>query len=628
MAEEGLVERALGAEAEERETDPAPPGLDPVAAAAAFQQAGDHPGLAEEMKSYFAELRQLIQLQQRHFDEERRLSIHAARRKQYADRIRNGLATLALAVSGLVLVWLAATAWTASRSHRLVVDAFSSPADLARDGVTGQVVAARLLDRLRELERNTRSPRPPTSYESNWSGDAKIEIPQTGLTLGEVERVLRERLGHESHVTGEIIRTSSGIRVSARYGEESGETFEGPADQLDALIAKAAEAIYRVSQPYRYAVYLSENGRNDEALAVANSLAASGPTSERAWAHEVLAGIAIIRGDAARARQEVAAAKALGGPGGEHAVIYAAAAELWAGHEEALLGVSRYLDSPKFYGQLSADYTSTGLAEDQLIGKAYLAAQLADFRTAADAYQALTRSSTVSLKTPFYYAQAAWAFALNHDLDNAQRSLAQAGPMDLDFYAQEGNYGWYALPTYQLAAERGDWPTALAELRRVDGLIEGGKAKSPAAGLLQPVLLKPLLARALLRTGDGAAARTVIGATALDCYLCLRVRAEIAASDSDVAASDRWFKEAVRQAPSVPFAYTEWGDALLGRGDAAQALQKFEAAIRVAPRDADAFKGAGDALARLGRRAEAMSRYKAALSLAPAWPELQRLARG
>ena len=89
-------------------------------------------------------------------------------------------------------------------------------------------------------------------------------------------------------------------------------------------------------------------------------------------------------------------------------------------------------------------------------------------------------------------------------------------------------------------------------------------------------------------------------------------------------AADRWFAEAVRQAPSLPAAYAEWGEARLARGDLDGAIAKFSLAHERGPRFADPLKGWGDALGRQGRWSEAVRRYDQALADAPAWRDLIR----
>jgi Tfp pilus assembly protein PilF len=58
----------------------------------------------------------------------------------------------------------------------------------------------------------------------------------------------------------------------------------------------------------------------------------------------------------------------------------------------------------------------------------------------------------------------------------------------------------------------------------------------------------------------------------------LRARALIAASAKQPQRADDWFSRAVKAAPSVPFAYTEWGQDLLERGQLDAAIEKFRQA--------------------------------------------------
>jgi tetratricopeptide (TPR) repeat protein len=224
----------------------------------------------------------------------------------------------------------------------------------------------------------------------------------------------------------------------------------------------------------------------------------------------------------------------------------------------------------------------------------------------------------------FYEAEAAWADAMNHDLPRAQADLFAAGPLDTSFYLATVSGGWPALPGYQVDVARGDWSAALVDARGVDALIEARKVAHPILGLMLPTLVHPLEARALLRTGDLAGAAQLISTTPADCYVCVRVRAEIAEASHDRAGADRWYAEATRQAPQIPFAFDEWGEARLARGDAPGAAAEFQQANRLEPRFADALKDWGDALARLGRWNDARAKYDAALRLAPAWRELIR----
>ena len=59
------------------------------------------------------------------------------------------------------------------------------------------------------MQNATTSSRPPQSYASNWGNDLKVEIPETGVSIGELHRFLRDWLGHDTHISGEVWHTAS-----------------------------------------------------------------------------------------------------------------------------------------------------------------------------------------------------------------------------------------------------------------------------------------------------------------------------------------------------------------------------------------------------------------------------------
>jgi tetratricopeptide (TPR) repeat protein len=297
--------------------------------------------------------------------------------------------------------------------------------------------------------------------------------------------------------------------------------------------------------------------------------------------------------------------------------------DAWLGHDEDLLDVTRLIDRTEARHRIS-EISGSVFEENRLIASGYLASQTGAFaRTSAD-YAALTHKATTLELGSFYQAQAAWADAMNHDLQRARADLLAAGPLNAGFYLPTVSGGWLALPDYQVDVARGDWTAALSDSRAVDALIEAQRTAHPILGLMQPTLVHPLEARALLHTGDLASAAQLISTTPLDCYLCVRVRAEIAEASHDRVGADRWYAEAVRQAPQIPFAFDEWGEARLARGDLTGAVADFREANRLEPRFADALKDWGDALARQGQWSEALAKYQAALRCAPAWQSLRQ----
>jgi len=125
------------------------------------------------------------------------------------------LATLIVGIAAACLV--GAAVWDAAHDDGLVIEAFSVPPDLAARGLTGEVVATQLLANLSSFQAISVSARDASSFTHNWDNDIKIEIPETGVSIGEFNRFLHEWLGHQTHITGAVYRTESGIAVPREY---------------------------------------------------------------------------------------------------------------------------------------------------------------------------------------------------------------------------------------------------------------------------------------------------------------------------------------------------------------------------------------------------------------------------
>lgn len=89
-----------------------------------------------------------------------------------------------------------------------------------------------------------------------------------------------------------------------------------------------------------------------------------------------------------------------------------------------------------------------------------------------------------------------------------------------------------------------------------------------------------------------------------------------------LTAAQRALKDGTRRAPSLPFAFSEWGEAKLARGDIAGAIVLFRQAQAIGPRWADPVKYEADALVRQGDDRAALRGYAAAAKLAPRWGAL------
>jgi hypothetical protein len=183
-----------------------------------------------------------------------------------------------------------------------------------------------------------------------------------------------------------------------------------------------------------------------------------------------------------------------------------------------------------------------------------------------------------------------------------------------------GNFPLPPLPALARAVAQGDWRAARDDLDQFDRLpdVKNGYRLSN----LWPTLTWPWLAYADAKLGDFRAAQSLIDKTAPDCYLCLRMRGNIDAIGKNWRAAGYWFDLAVTQAPSIPFAYSDWGQMLMMKGDADGAIAKFQIANEKGPHFADPLEMWGEVLMAMNRSDLALAKFAEADKYAPNWGRL------
>jgi tetratricopeptide (TPR) repeat protein len=169
----------------------------------------------------------------------------------------------------------------------------------------------------------------------------------------------------------------------------------------------------------------------------------------------------------------------------------------------------------------------------------------------------------------------------------------------------------------------GDWRVAATDARAYAAALKAYRPLSATLNSLEAkTLAVPLLAEALARSGDLVGAWTAIDETPGDCYACIRTRGVIAAAARERGRADYWFARAVAAAPSVPFAYADWGQALLARGKPDDAITQFTIANRKGPHFADPLEGWGEALMAKNQSHLALAKFAEAEKYAPNWGRL------
>jgi hypothetical protein len=244
-------------------------GVDQVAAALALGGAS-----REGADAFLKKQGRLVELQTLDLMREDKLRHWSLRVRHISDVLKLSFELAAALIATAIVIFIGVSVWSATRDQSLVIESFDVPSDWATRGLTGKVAAGQLLHRLVLMQDATDTARPANSYQNNWGDDFQVQIPDTGVSLGEAVRYLHQWLGHETRISGEIYRTAKGIALTTSVGDTS-TTFEGPESSVGTLMQKAAEAVYAQTQPYRCGTYFANHGRLQEAQAVYQSATAS-----------------------------------------------------------------------------------------------------------------------------------------------------------------------------------------------------------------------------------------------------------------------------------------------------------------------------------------------------------------
>jgi tetratricopeptide (TPR) repeat protein len=573
----------------------------PAAVAIALGRTSRGPGskaVDAEAVAFLRDQRRLINIQTEHLHEQRELTLSRLRWGRFNDRIK-GLLQVMTAVVGLAVgVGVGAMAWQAHEDHGVAIAAFTVPPDFAQKGLTGQVVASQVLDRLSDLQEKTVTARPASTYANDWGGDIKVEIPETGVSLGELNRYLREWLGHETRISGEVVRTDKGVAVTARVGAASGKRFEGAEADLDKLVGQAAEAVYAQTQPYRFAVYLQSSGRRDEALAAYRKLAKSGAPEDRAWAYSGWATLEsldnhlietvrladeAIRLDPKLYPAYVIRNGVMDTLGWHQAELDTARQELALHRRGAFVGLSKEADTARQTFLRGVEAMSLG---DYSTAVALIRSQAGatiDFEGIADAYTPTTFLGVV--------------LARNHDVTGS-RQVTQGMP--------------------NMISSQVEQHLALGEWRAVKSMVDQVKSE-PRLGDVRSTAYAEIAGLVDAHLGRFAEAEALLASSRTDCDDCVIARGQVAAMRRDWAAAGRWFAEVERRAPSLPLADTQWAAALLDKGDPDAAIAKAAEAHRRGPHFADPLHVWGEALTAKRDFAGAIAKFAEADQYAPKW---------
>jgi tetratricopeptide (TPR) repeat protein len=615
MAEGGLIDKLIGndeleapdsAEVIESTVD-----ADTVATIVAMDSARFDPNLSHRAAEYLDSQRELTVLTIKHFDHERvlaleqsKLSILAAKRKAISDRLRIALQIVLAFIPLFLVAGIAFLVYGAVTSRSVVVDAFQAPAALAPSGITGEVVASGVLDELQKLQNATRSVG-LLSTRSAWSSDVKIEVPETGVSIGEIDRLLRLHLGRDIHIDGDLIQSpTGGLQLTVRGEGVPPQTFSGGAADLNKLTAQAAEYIYGRSQPYEYLMYLQDQNRLPEAVEFANGayLRASDDVLRSQLANQwgnALAGLNKPAESAEKYRLAIALQPFYWAPRSNLVSAIAATEGEEAAWRESRAFLQAAAAAPKKQQpRLSVLSNPAQMTWDLPL----LLASLLDDSSRNNGAGAVSITDQPLI---------AIAYAMLHDPAEATRYLSLSDPS-----APETQEVALIIPVLQATATNN--PSAAA------GNADAFWKLWLANPQLQVGDDNPCIAALSLGMAGNTTESDAIFQRLGPWSRCTAAHGQILEHQGNLAAAQAMWAGGIRTAPDLPFVYMARGLSEINRGDLHAAEADLRKASANAPHFADPLKDYGDLLAREGRWEAALAKYDQALKYAPAWQALQQ----
>jgi tetratricopeptide (TPR) repeat protein len=605
---EGILGGLLGGEgeAEAEAGREARAAAEAYAAAVVAEEARNDPSVAEDTKAFLKEQSRFLRVQTDDLQEQRPVRLSLLRRQRFGQGIRIGMQLFTATLLGLITLGLVMMIVDAARSHVVVVEPFNAPPSLAAAGFNGEIVAAGVMDDLQKLANATRSARSVLDVKSAWSSDVKVEVPETGVSIGEISRLLHRRIGHDLHIGGDLIQTPmGGLAMTVRGDGIPPETFTGAAGDLDKLTTEAAEYIYGRSEPRQFAAYLFDNNRNTEALEFLPGAYARAATDN---ARSILAnqwGNAFANlNRPAEAAEKYRLAMELDPKNGTPRSNLLLAITATQGEEAGWRASQEFLKRAREKGE------DTGPEMHNLASPAELTWDLPLLLASlqADASHDADADTPVTVDGPSLTD----AYALMHDPVNAFKALAASDPDDPMTKAEAAMLAAYD------ALDRNDPAAAVAPLETFwDAWLKDPSINST---FLDNGCLLGLAYGLTRRFAEAEAVFTRVGKWSR----CYALHGDVLEFHGDLPGAERVWAEGLSVGPDLPFVYLHRGLSAEKRGDTTSALADFAAANAQAPHFADPLKAWGDLLASQGNTTEALAKYDEALKYAPAWTQLQQ----
>jgi tetratricopeptide (TPR) repeat protein len=154
-----------------------------------------------------------------------------------------------------VAIWLRSVL----QARGIRVEPFSVSQNFAKKELSGEGVAELLVAKLNEAYAKVNSRHYVQSLNDDIADEIKIEIPETGTTFGDLNRYMRDLLGHETHIIGVVYESGEDLTIDVVVGTKTCQaarpSASGEKPDLDVMMEELSKCILAETQPYLGAIY-------------------------------------------------------------------------------------------------------------------------------------------------------------------------------------------------------------------------------------------------------------------------------------------------------------------------------------------------------------------------------------
>jgi len=617
---DGMIRGMLGGE-DERVEPEAPEALaeaEAFAAAIAAKLFGNDPEVARDTSAFLKKQALLLETQQRHLEDEHALRVanlshqsHLLRGQRFAQALRIGFQVFIVLVATVVGAGVAIAIRDAVDSRSVVIDPFDIAPSIAGQVPSGKIVAAGLLDVLTRIQAATRTSAERRALSNAWTNEIAINVPETGISIGQLEQALKTRFGHDQHIEGDLVKTKAGgLALTVRGTRILPKTFTSDAGDLDKLLTEAGEYVYGQSQPGLWTAFLSNNNRDDDAIRFAAASYTTVDATERPYVLNYWANAITDKGGDGAMRESLS--------------FYREAIRLkpdyWDGYNN-VMNALEYLGDEEGLVQVGKQMLKVAggrpgrAPEEDFQNWDQMVYDLLPLRASviADMESHGGIGANTAANGPENLTAAQFDVLL-HDPEAAELRL-KTTPVD------DNNSPDVAASSFvraRLAEERGDLRAAASAW---DSYATAYASPTVSTNSPIGICYAALTYEETRQPAKADAALNAVGAlTFVDCY---RFRGDLLDLRGDWTGAQEWYAKAVKLGPSIPSGYYSWGVALTKHGDLDGAVAKLEDANKKGPHWADPLKAWGDVLAKQGKPRDALAKYDEALKYAPNWQQLK-----